>query len=105
MRSRLLSPRMVQYVTRNFTGDTVDAYMGMPMHRATPVIEHRCGYPQAVEPPGDRRTFMGSEVYIATPGKNDHRRRLGVGDREEVETRAGGKQDALSLIGLRGGRW
>jgi CubicO group peptidase (beta-lactamase class C family) len=30
---RLLSPRMVQYVTRNFTGDMVDAYMGMPMHR------------------------------------------------------------------------
>jgi CubicO group peptidase (beta-lactamase class C family) len=30
---RLLSPRMVQYVTRNFTGDAVDAYMGMPMHR------------------------------------------------------------------------
>jgi CubicO group peptidase (beta-lactamase class C family) len=30
---RLLSPRMVQYVTRNHTGDMVDAYMGMPMHR------------------------------------------------------------------------
>ena len=30
---RLLSPRMVQYVTRNFTGDVVDGYMGMPMHR------------------------------------------------------------------------
>lgn len=30
---RLLSPRMVQYVTRNFTGDAVDGYMGMPMHR------------------------------------------------------------------------
>jgi len=30
---RLLSPRMVQYVTRNFTGDMVDGYMGMPMHR------------------------------------------------------------------------
>ena len=30
---RLISPRMVQYVTRNFTGDRVDAYMGMPMHR------------------------------------------------------------------------
>jgi CubicO group peptidase (beta-lactamase class C family) len=30
---RLLSPRMVEYVTRNFTGDRVDAYMGMPMHR------------------------------------------------------------------------
>jgi CubicO group peptidase (beta-lactamase class C family) len=30
---RLLSPRMVQYVTRNHTGDMVDGYMGMPMHR------------------------------------------------------------------------
>jgi CubicO group peptidase (beta-lactamase class C family) len=30
---RLLSPRMVQFVTRNFTGDRVDEYMGMPMHR------------------------------------------------------------------------
>jgi len=31
--TRLLSPRMVAYVTRNFTGDRVDGYMGMPMHR------------------------------------------------------------------------
>ena len=31
--TRLLSPRMVQFVTRNFTGDRVDNYMGMPMHR------------------------------------------------------------------------
>jgi CubicO group peptidase (beta-lactamase class C family) len=31
--TRLVSPRMVQYVTRNFTGDRVDGYMGMPMHR------------------------------------------------------------------------
>jgi CubicO group peptidase (beta-lactamase class C family) len=30
---RLLSPRMVEYVTRNHTGDRVDGYMGMPMHR------------------------------------------------------------------------
>jgi CubicO group peptidase (beta-lactamase class C family) len=30
---RLFSPRLVQYVTRNFTGDRVDLYMGMPMHR------------------------------------------------------------------------
>jgi CubicO group peptidase (beta-lactamase class C family) len=30
---RLLSPRMIQYVTRNVTGDMVDGYMGMPMHR------------------------------------------------------------------------
>ena len=31
--ARLLSPRMVSYVTRNFTGDRVDGYVGMPMHR------------------------------------------------------------------------
>jgi CubicO group peptidase (beta-lactamase class C family) len=31
--TRLFSPRLVQYVTRNFTGDRVDHYMGMPMHR------------------------------------------------------------------------
>ncbi len=44
--TRLLSPRLVQYVTRNFTADRVDHYMGMPMHRGrgphsrgtTPVI-------------------------------------------------------------------
>ncbi|HEY7868394.1 MAG TPA: serine hydrolase domain-containing protein [Methylomirabilota bacterium] len=30
---RLLSPRMVQYVTRSVTGERVDGYMGMPMHR------------------------------------------------------------------------
>jgi CubicO group peptidase (beta-lactamase class C family) len=31
--TRLLSPRTVAYVTRNFTGDRIDGYMGMPMHR------------------------------------------------------------------------
>jgi CubicO group peptidase (beta-lactamase class C family) len=31
--TRLVSPRLVQYVTRNFTGDRADGYMGMPMHR------------------------------------------------------------------------
>jgi CubicO group peptidase (beta-lactamase class C family) len=30
---RLLSPRTVEYVTRNVTGERVDLYMGMPMHR------------------------------------------------------------------------
>jgi CubicO group peptidase (beta-lactamase class C family) len=30
---RLLSPRTLAYVLRNHTGDRVDAYMGMPMHR------------------------------------------------------------------------
>jgi len=30
---RLLSPRLVAYVTRNFTGARVDGHMNMPMHR------------------------------------------------------------------------
>jgi CubicO group peptidase (beta-lactamase class C family) len=30
---RLFAPRTIQYVTRNVTGDMVDGYMGMPMHR------------------------------------------------------------------------
>jgi CubicO group peptidase (beta-lactamase class C family) len=30
---RLVSRRMIQYVTRNFTGDRPDLFMGMPMHR------------------------------------------------------------------------
>lgn len=30
---RFLSPRMIDYVTRNFTADRVDGYTGMPMHR------------------------------------------------------------------------
>jgi CubicO group peptidase (beta-lactamase class C family) len=30
---RLLSPRTIEYAIRNYTGDRVDEYMGMPMHR------------------------------------------------------------------------
>ena len=30
---RVLSPRMVEFVTRDFTGDRIDDYMGLPMHR------------------------------------------------------------------------
>src|SRR5881296_1912521 len=31
--ARVLSPRTIAYVTRNFTGDRIDGNMGMPMHR------------------------------------------------------------------------
>jgi CubicO group peptidase (beta-lactamase class C family) len=31
--TRLVSPRMLQYALRNHTGDRVDEFMGMPMHR------------------------------------------------------------------------
>lgn len=31
--SRILGPRIIQYVTRNHTGDRIDELMGMPMHR------------------------------------------------------------------------
>ncbi|MDO9708830.1 serine hydrolase domain-containing protein [Paracraurococcus lichenis] len=30
---RVLSPRMIEFVTRNFTGDRIDEYMGLPMCR------------------------------------------------------------------------
>ena len=30
---RIVSPRTIEYITRNVTGDRVDSYMGMPMHR------------------------------------------------------------------------
>jgi CubicO group peptidase (beta-lactamase class C family) len=30
---RVLSPRTIAYALRNYTGDRVDGYMGMPMHR------------------------------------------------------------------------
>jgi len=31
--TRIVSPRMLQYAVRNHTGDRVDEFMGMPMHR------------------------------------------------------------------------
>ena len=31
--TRLVSPRMLKYAIRNHTGDRVDEFMGMPMHR------------------------------------------------------------------------
>ena len=31
--TRLLSPRLIEFVTRNHTGDMVDTAMGLPMHR------------------------------------------------------------------------
>ncbi len=31
--TRLVSPRMLQYAIRNHTGDRIDEFMGMPMHR------------------------------------------------------------------------
>lgn len=31
--TRLFSPRLISFVTRDFTGDRVDDYMGLPMHR------------------------------------------------------------------------
>ena len=39
---RILSPRMVQFVTRNWTADRIDHNMGMPMHRGLGV--HVRGY-------------------------------------------------------------
>ncbi len=44
--TRLLSPRLVQYVTRNFTEERVDGYMGMPMHRG--IGPHSRGFTAAI---------------------------------------------------------
>ena len=33
MRAKVMAPRMLAYAIRNHTGDRVDDYMGMPMHR------------------------------------------------------------------------
>jgi CubicO group peptidase (beta-lactamase class C family) len=69
---RLLSPRMVQYVTRSVTGDRVDGYMGMPMHRA--LGPHVRGTTEAIRGLGtiaSPRTFghggVGSSYCWADP--------------------------------------
>ena len=40
--TRILSPRVIQFATRNHTGDRVDHGMGMPMHRG--IGPHVRGY-------------------------------------------------------------
>src|SRR5262249_51235357 len=69
---RLLSPRMVAFVTRNFTGDRVDAYMGMPMHRG--LGPHSRGTTEVIRGLGSMaspRTFghggVGSSYCWAAP--------------------------------------
>lgn len=69
---RLLSPRMVAYVTRNFTGDRVDDYFGMPMHRG--LGPHSRGTTEAIRGLGtiaSPRTFghsgIGSSYCWADP--------------------------------------
>lgn len=69
---RLFSPRLVQYVTRNVTGDMVDTYMGMPMHRG--LGPHVRGYTDTTRGLGSLaspRTFghggVGSSYCWADP--------------------------------------
>lgn len=69
---RLFSPRLVQYVTRNVTGDMVDAYMGMPMHRG--LGPHVRGHTETIRGLGSLaspRTFghggVGSSYCWADP--------------------------------------
>jgi CubicO group peptidase (beta-lactamase class C family) len=69
---RLLSPRTVAYVLRNYTGDRVDGYMGMPMHRG--LGPHRRGTTDTIRGLGSLaspRTFghggVGSSYCWADP--------------------------------------
>jgi CubicO group peptidase (beta-lactamase class C family) len=44
--ARIVSPRMIDYVTRDFTGDVVDDYTGYPMHRGLgPFSRGQTGHP------------------------------------------------------------
>jgi CubicO group peptidase (beta-lactamase class C family) len=55
---RLFSKRTIDYVTRNFTGDRVDHYMGMPMHRG--IGPHSRGFTETIRglgSLGSPRTF------------------------------------------------
>src|SRR5262249_48768114 len=70
--TRLLSPRTIELVTRNFTGDRVDAYMGMPMHRG--LGPHSRGHTEVIRGLGSiasPRTFghggVGSSYCWADP--------------------------------------
>jgi CubicO group peptidase (beta-lactamase class C family) len=69
---RLFSPRLVQYVTRSVTGDMVDQYMGMPMHRALgPHVRGTTDSIRGLGSFGSPRTFghggVGSSYCWADP--------------------------------------
>lgn len=59
---RIVSPRMIDYVTRDFTGDLVDSYTGYPMHRGLgPFSRGQSGHP-GLGALGHPRTFGHSGV-------------------------------------------
>jgi CubicO group peptidase (beta-lactamase class C family) len=59
---RIVSPRMIDYVTRDFTGDLVDDYTGYPMHRGLgPFSRGQSGHP-GLGAIGHPRTFGHSGV-------------------------------------------
>jgi CubicO group peptidase (beta-lactamase class C family) len=59
---RIVSPRMIDYVTRDFTGDLVDPYTGYPMHRGLgPFSRGQSGHP-GLGAIGHPRTFGHSGV-------------------------------------------
>jgi CubicO group peptidase (beta-lactamase class C family) len=69
---RVLSPRMIDYVTRDFTGDRVDEYMGVPMHRGLgPFSRGAAQQTRGLGTIGHARTFghggVGSSYCWADP--------------------------------------
>lgn len=61
--TRIASPRMIDYVTRDFTGDLVDDYMGYPMHRGLgPFSRGRSLTVRGLGAIADPRTFGHSGV-------------------------------------------
>ena len=71
---RIVSPRMIDYVTRDFTGDLVDAYTGYPMHRGLgPFSRGQTGHPgpRRHRPPAHVRTQRRRHVLLL--GRSDQR--------------------------------
>ncbi len=65
---------MIDYVTRDFTGDLVDDYTGYPMHRGLgPFSRGQTGH-RSLGAIGHPRTFGHSGVGTSTAGPSGRRR-------------------------------
>ena len=72
--ARIVSPRMIDYVTRDFTGDLVDDYTGYAMHRGLgPFSLGQSGHPGlgAIGAPAHVRTQRRRHILLL--GRSDER--------------------------------
>ncbi|MBK8738087.1 MAG: beta-lactamase family protein [Betaproteobacteria bacterium] len=91
-----LSPRLVEYVTRNFTGERVDGHMKMPMHRG--LGPHSRGFSASIRglgalAPVDFRTWRRRHFVLL--GRSGQRRVVRLPDQQP-----GSGSVALRRLGL-----